>query len=110
MLDIFDGSKPTTEQDTLLTPTEQYTKSFNNFQFDITKYNNTYGNATHTVLMRYEFDSIKETNDSLIFYNVRKKFGAKTFPSTTSFLKGNIKVVDSTDNKILYIQIEQAII
>lgn len=111
MLNIDFGKIPRTEKDTLLTPKGQYIKNFNGVQFNITEFNNTYGSATmNTGLMRYEFDSLKETKDSLTFYNVTKIFGGKFFPSTTSFLKGNIKVVDSKDNRILYVQIEQAII
>jgi hypothetical protein len=111
MLDIEYGQNPRTEKDTLLTSNGQYTKTFNGVQFDITKYKDTYGSATmNTGLMRYEFDSLKETKDSMTFYNVTKKFGGRIFPSTASFLKGNIKVVDSKDNRILYVQIEQAII
>ena len=111
MLNIVFGIIQRTEKDTLLTPKGQYIKKFNGVQFNITEYNDTYGNATmNTGLMKYEFDSLKETKDSLTFYNVTKIFGGKLFPSTTSFLKGNIKVVDSKDNRILYVQIEQAII
>jgi hypothetical protein len=53
---------------------------------------------------------MKETADSLTFYNVTKKFGGKQFPSTTSFVKGNIKVVDSTEGNINYIDVDQVII
>jgi hypothetical protein len=102
---------PITEKDTLLTPIGEYSKKFNDVMFKITKYNETYGsNSFYTGLMCYEFDSLKETKDSLIFYNVTKKTGGKIFPQITSFLKGNIKVIDSNDNKIIFIQIEQAII
>ncbi len=110
LLGIDYGQNLRTEKDTLLTPTEQYTKKFNGVQFDIIKYNDTYGSAPNTGLMIYEFDNLKETKDSLTFYNLTKINGSTAFPSTTSFLKGNIKVVDSTDNRIFYIQIEQAII
>jgi hypothetical protein len=111
MLDIDFEQNPTSEKDTLLTPIGHYHKKFNDVDFEITKYNQTYGSATmNTGLMRYEFDSLKETKDSVTFYNVTKIFGGTLFPSTTSFLKGNIKVIDSTDSKIQYIQIKKAII
>lgn len=111
LVDIQNSTNPTTQKDTLLTPAARYTKTFNGVKFNITTYHQTYGSATmNTGLMRYEFDGLKETNDSLIFYKVKTKFGGKTFPSTTSFLKGNIKLIDSSDHKILYVQINQAII
>ena len=111
MIDINYGQNPRTERDTLLTPMNRYTKKVDNIRIDVTEYNNTYGSATSsTGLMEYEFDSIKETADSLTFYKVSKKFGGKVLPSTTSFVKGNIKVVDSTEGNINYIEIEQVII
>jgi hypothetical protein len=109
MLDI--SNRESSEGDTLLIPTRQYSRIFNGIEVEVTEYNNTYGSATmSTGLMEYEFDNFQETRDSLIFHNVTKKFGGRIFPSTTSFLKGNITVIDSLDNTITYIQIVQAII
>ncbi len=111
MIDINYGQKPRSETDTLLTPTNRYSKMFNNLQVNITEYNDTYGSATSsTGSMEYVFDSMKETADSLTFYNIIKKFGGKDFPSTTSFVKGNIKVVDSADGNIHYIDINEVMI
>lgn len=111
LVNIENNINPTAEKDTLLTPKAQYVQIFNGVAFNIIKYNETYGSATmNTGLMRYEFDGLKETKDSLIFFKVRKIFGGRTFSSTAFFLKGNIKVVDSNNHNIIYVQISQAII
>jgi len=111
MIDINYGQNPRAESDTLLTPTKQYSKNIGNVQIDVTEYNDTYGSATSsTGLMEYEFEGMNETSDSLIFYKVSKKFGGKDFPATTSFVKGNIKVIDSVGGNINYIDIDQVII
>jgi hypothetical protein len=111
MIDINYGQGLRTERDTLLTRKNQYSKKVGSLQINVTEYNDTYGSATSsTGLMEYGFDGMKETSDSLTLYNVTKKFGGKDFPSTTSFVKGNIKVVDSTEGNINYIDIDQVII
>jgi hypothetical protein len=110
MIEINYGQNPRTERDTLLAPTNRHSKRFGNLQINVTEYNDTYGSATSTGLMEYEFDSIKETADSLTFYNVTKKFGGKELPSATSFVKGNVKVVDSTGDNIIYIDVDQVVI
>lgn len=111
MIDINYGQTPRTEKDTLLIPVKSYSNNVANLEVDVTEYNDTYGSATtSTGLMEYEFDRFKETPDSLTFYNVTKKFGGRQFPSTVSFVKGNIKIIDSTNYDIRYIQIDQVII
>lgn len=111
MIDINYGQTPRTEKDTLLTPVKSYSTKVGNVQVSVTEYNDTYGSATtSTGLMEYEFDRLKETPDSLTFFNVTKKFGGRVFPSKVSFVKGNIKIIDSTDNNIHHIQIDQVII
>ena len=111
MIDINYGQNPRTESDTMLTPIKRYSKNVKSLQINVTAYNDTYGSATSsTGLMEYEIDSMKESVDSLTFYNVKKKFGGKEFPPTTSFVKGNIHVVDSTQGNINYIEVDQAII
>jgi len=111
MIHINYGQNPRNERDTLLTPIKRYSKEVGNFQINVTEYNDTYGSATSsTGLMEYEFDGINETTDSLTFHKVSKKFGGKEFPATTSFVKGNIKVIDSVGSYINYIEIDQVII
>ena len=111
MFEINYGQNPRTERDTLIIPTNHYSKSAGTLQIIITEYNDTYGSATSsTGLMEYDYDSTKETADSLTFYNVTKKFGGKEFPSNTSFVKGNIKVVDSIEGNINYIDVDQVIL
>lgn len=110
MICINYGQSPRTEKDTLLTPSKSYTKKIDNIQIEVTEYNDTYGSATSTGLMEYKFDSLKETEDSLTFYNVTKKFGGRKFPSIVSFHKGNIKIIDSINNEVSHIQIDQVII
>ena len=111
MIDINYGQNPRTEKDTLLTPSKTYSKKIDNVQIDVTEYNDTYGSATtSTGLMEYEFDGLKETTDSLTFYNITKKFGGREFPAAFSFTKGNIKIIDSINFDIHHIQIDQVII
>jgi hypothetical protein len=111
MIDVNHGQSPRTEKDTLLTPNKIYSKKIDNVQIDVTEYNDTYGSATtSTGLMEYEFDRFRETADSLTLYNVTKKSGGRQFPSTVSFTKGNIKIIDSTNYGVHHIQIEQVII
>lgn len=105
------GSSPTTEKDTILTPIKIYRKKIKGTELSVTEYNLTYGSATiNTGLMRYEFDRLEESNDSLTLFNVTKKFGGKDFLENTSFEKGNIKIVENDDKKLLYIQIKRPII
>jgi len=111
MINIKYGPKPRTEGDTLLSPINRYTRKYNTIEISVTEYNNTYGSpTTSTGLMEFLFDSLKETNDSLTFYNVTKKFGGKEFPSTTTFMKGNVKVLDSSSGFMDYIDISQVVI
>jgi hypothetical protein len=99
-----------TERDTLLTPDRQYSKRVNGVQVDVKEYKPTYGTSLLTGFMAYQFDSFKETDDSLTFFNVVKMGGGPEFSSPVSFVKGNIEIVDSTDNKINYIDIDQVVI
>lgn len=111
MIDINYGQNPRTKKDTLMTPSKIYSKKINKVQIDVTEYDDTYGSAaTSTGLMEYEFDRFMETVDSVTFYNVTKKFSGRKFPSTVSFIKGNIKIIDSTNYDIHHIEIDQVII
>jgi hypothetical protein len=104
------GQNPRSPADTLLVPIKRYTSQTNDIRIEIVEYNDTYGSATmNTGLMEYEFDSFKESRDSLTFYNITKKFGGNPLSSITSFAKGNIKIIDSAD-AIIRIEIEQFII
>lgn len=111
LIKINYSSSPTTEKDTVLTPVIIYKKNINGTELSVTEYNLTYGSATkNTGLMRYEFDRFKESNDSLTLFNVTKKFGGKEFSENPSFEKGNIKIVENSDKKLVYIEINQPII
>lgn len=111
MIDITDGPNPSTAADTFLAPAKKYRINNNGFNIDVTEYKQTYGSATSsTGLMEYSFELFKETTDSLIFYKVKKRFGGKDFPTTVSFLKGNIKIIESAGKQIDYIEINRAII
>jgi hypothetical protein len=111
LVDIDFGQFPRTPKDTLLTPRRRYDQQFNSVPFHVTEYQDTYGSATQdTGLMEYEFGQMKETADSLVFYQVTKKFGGRNFPTTVAFPKGNIRVVDSTHQHIQYIEVEQLVI
>ncbi len=111
LIKINYGSNPTTEKDTILTPIKSYKEKINGAELSVKEYNLTYGSATiNAGLMRYEFDRCEESNDSLTLFNVTKTFGGKLFSHNPSFLKGNIKIVENDDKKLLYIQIKQPII
>jgi hypothetical protein len=59
--------------------------------------------------MEYEFETIKETNDSLIFENVVNKFGGIEWPSKVSFPKGNITVFEDSTGRVHRIILEKFI-
>jgi hypothetical protein len=111
LIKINYDSIPTIEKDTILTSVKNYITKINGAELSVTEYNLTYGSATmNTGLMRYEFDTYEETKDSLTLFNVTKNFGGKLFSSSPSFEKGNIKVVENDNKKLLYIQVNQPII
>ncbi len=111
MIDLHFGLQPRTQKDTLLTAFNHYAKDINSIKIEVEEYNDTYGSATgSTGLMEFEFDGIKETTDSLTFHKVTRKFGGVDFPETISFPKGNITIIDSVNNVINYISIDQLII
>ena len=105
------NSSTLTEKDTILTPIKNYKTTINGAELLITEYNLTYGSASlNTGLMEYEFDRCEESKDSLTLFNVTKRFGGKSFSNNPSFEKGNIRIVENDNKKLLYIQIEQPII
>ncbi|WP_426670445.1 hypothetical protein ACPPVU_04195 [Mucilaginibacter sp. McL0603] len=111
MIDITDGPNPSTAKDTLLVPEKKYSITNSGFIINVTEYKQTYGSAISTTgLMEYSFDGFKETKDSLVFYQVKKKFGGKDFSGMVPFLKGNIKIIESAGKQIDHIEIDQAII
>lgn len=59
--------------------------------------------------MRYEFDSVTETLDSLTLHGVSKIFGGHVLPATVTFEKGNIWINDSTDLRIRSMRIDRVI-
>jgi len=95
--------------DTLMTPVDQETTTVNGVQINLAEYKETYGSARLTELMEYKFDSCSETADSLIFYNVGKKFGDRDFPPTVAFVKGNIQLMSINDS-VNHIAIDQLVI
>ncbi|RZL44839.1 MAG: hypothetical protein EOP00_18885 [Pedobacter sp.] len=110
LIRVNNGENPTTEQDTVLKPSKHYFKNIKGIKYEVTEFNDTYGSSTmNTGLMKYEFEMVKETNDSLTFENVVHKFGGIKWPSKISFPKGNITVVDDTTGRVHRIVIEQFI-
>jgi uncharacterized lipoprotein YehR (DUF1307 family) len=108
LIEIISSQTPTSEKDTILSPLRHYFKLIDGINAEVTEYNDTYGsNTMNTGLMRYEFDTLKETNDSLTFNNVLLKFGGTELPIKTTFAKGNIKIVDDSTGRILYISVKQ---
>lgn len=101
---------PVLESDTFIEPIREYSEPKLRTTVMVKEYNITYGSPKGTGSMEYEFDSIMETQDSLIFYNIVRKFGAEMFASTTAFPKGNIKAIANDEGKISEIEIKKAII
>lgn len=109
VIQVNSSKNPTTEKDTILNPSKHYFKNIKGIKFDITEYNDTYGSSPmNTGLMQYEFETIKETNDHLIFENVTHKSGIE-LPSKVSFPKGNITIFEDTTGRIHRIIIEKFI-
>jgi len=110
MINIRSGTNRAQEKDTLMTPDRQYSEEIKDVRIEVKEYRETYGSPRITGLMSYQFDGIKETDDSLTLFNVVEVAGGQDFPSTVSFAKGNIEIVDSSDNKINHIDITRVII
>lgn len=86
-------------------------KKLNNSGIDIEvdyyeKYSG-YSNAT-CLLNEYEFESFKETNDSLFIYGLDEKFGKNLKDkNSVSFQKGNIKLITDENGKIFRVVIKE---
>ena len=86
-------------------------KKLNNSGIDIEvdyyeKYSG-YSNAT-CLLNEYEFESFKETNDSLFIYGLNEKFGNNLKDkNSVSFQKGNIKLITDENGKIFRVVIKE---
>lgn len=86
-------------------------KKLNNSGIDIEvdyyeKYSG-YSNAT-CLLNEYEFESFKETNDSLFIYGLNEKFGKNLKDkNSVSFQKGNIKLITDENGKIFRVVIKE---
>ena len=110
LIRVNNRENPTTAKDTILNPSKHYFKHIKGMKLEVTEYNDTYGSSPmNTGLMRYEFESIKETNDSLTFENVVHKSGGIEWPSKVSFPKGNITVIEDTTGRVDRINIEKFI-
>ena len=72
------------ESDTLLLPYDQYSERINGIQIKVKAYKPTYGTTSLTGYMGYQFDGMKETDDSLTFFNVVRLGGGIEYPSTTT--------------------------
>ncbi|KAB1064948.1 hypothetical protein F6U93_14430 [Tamlana haliotis] len=86
-------------------------KKLNNSGIDIVvdyyeKYSG-YSNAA-CLLNKYEFESFKETNDSLFIYGLDEKFGKNLKDkNSVSFQKGNIKLITDENGKIFRVVIKE---
>jgi len=110
MIRITGTLTPPLPDDTLLTPTKTYSKLCNGVDVKIAEYKTTYGSIVGGQLKEYKFDNFKETEDSLIFYDVIRIFGSKELPSVAAFCKGNIRIEDSLNGYIGHIAIKQMVI
>lgn len=103
------NSTTSSPADTLMTPIDYQSNTINGIHVDLTDYRESYGSTPLASLSEYQFDSCSETTDSLRFYNVVRRFGARALPSTATFVKGNIRVWSTADS-IRQIDIDQLII
>lgn len=97
------------EGDTLLSPISHTQEMHSGVKVDLTRYKETYGTAINIGLQEYKFESLVETSDRLVFKGVTNIFGAP-LPDTAAFNKGNIKVVDSTNGNINFIEISAIVV
>lgn len=110
LITVRHGEYYTAPKDTNLNPSKHYTKNIKGIKFEVTEYKETYGSSPmNTGLMEYEFETIIETNDSLIFENVIHKSGGIELPSKISFPKGNITVFEDKTDRVHQITIEKFI-
>lgn len=103
---------PLSPIDTIMAPTGKQSKTVHGIKVDVTEYHQTYGSGVgqaRTGNMTFHFDSLNETEDSIIFYNVKQEYGIE-LSSTKSFPKGNIVVEDSAKSDLDYIKITVPII
>jgi hypothetical protein len=110
MINITNSLGAESKKDTLLTPSHTFIKEIDNIIVTTKEYKNTYGSGLGLGLREYEFDSLKEIEDSLIFYNVTLKDESSESNLTKSFSKGNITVVDSAQGDINYIEVQHLVI
>jgi hypothetical protein len=62
-------------------------------------------------LHEYKFSSFKETNDSLFFFNAKKKNSNENVDLITlGFEKGNITIIETFKGLVEYVRIEQLIV
>jgi hypothetical protein len=106
MVDIVQNSY--NPGDTSLIPIRSYSKTYNNNSFTVTEYHITYGAGSSS--SDFNFDSLRETKDSVIFYNLKCIYCRYKLSSTASFVKGNIKIIDTGDFKLDHIEIQQPFI
>lgn len=107
------GDRATSENDTLMAPTKEYTKTYNGIPIKVSEYLNTYGVPVNWTPggNDYTFENLKETEDSLIFYEIEKMDGyGVNIPVTKSFIKGNINLIDSSNGQIDHIEIKELVI
>lgn len=110
MIDIISGPSLSTPKDTSLVPAKKYHFKLNGFDIDVAEYKETYGSAIgDTGLKEYRFENFKETKDSLIFFKIKKRLG-RNLPPRVSFLKGNIKIIESANKQVDHIEINELII
>ena len=100
----------TTEKDTLLVPIKHYFKKHDGFDIEISEYNHTYGGgAVNTGLREYSFEDYSESTDSLTFYNVKWRDKNEILYSNLTLQKGNVKIIEDNNGKIISINIDQFI-
>ncbi len=110
LIQVNNSENPTTPNDTILTPSRHYFKNIKGIKFEVIEYNSTYGSSPmNTGMMEYEFETIKETNDSLTFEFVVHKFGGIKLPSRFSFPKGNITLLEDTLGRVNRVVVEKFI-
>lgn len=113
MLSVYSpGDRILTERDTLTTPIKQYFKTYNGIPVQVLEYQRTYGVPAGIIhFNQYNFDNCKETKDSVFFYGIEKKHEVSyDLPRSKGFIKGNIKIIDSSKENIGHIEIQEFIV
>jgi len=111
LLEVVNLVKPNGNENSSLSPIRRYTIN-KNIKINVEEYISFIGSSSiDCSLRRLEFNSFSETNDSIIFYEV-KDIDRNHINTTSkvSYRKGNIKIIEFPENTVSRIEIKDLII